>query len=1026
MNPATVLIVEDDGILAANLKDTLVDLGYAPIEPVTTGEAAIALLLNKVVDLVLMDTEPAGAMNGIEAAALIERSFGLPVVFMANFPLEPTPKQDNFSKPYSSLVKPISKRELAATLNLSLHCHALERKLKKSQQALAESETRYCNLVAHSPVGIFRSTLEGRLLSVNPEMSRMLGCDSPEEAVAHYSDLARQFYRDPARRIEFVEALLTHGSVRHFDCHAKKKNGESVWISLNARLALEDEGHPKNSAVVIDGFSLNITDQKRAETALQESEQRHRTYLNNTPYGVFSADLQGRYVQVNPAACRISGYSEHELLTMNVTDLHFEEDRRVIEHRFQTVLQQGWFTGELCIQTKSNHRRWMSLTAIKQDNDRVVGFCHDITERKQAVELLRTTLERIQVILSSLHPGILLVSGEDRVAFVNPSFCELFDLEESPEQLIGNTSSEMLNKVHRIFADPPGTMTRARQVIACLKPLRNQQIAINGGRTYLYDFVPITVGGKHVDRLWCFTDLSEQKRTEEALRENQERLQSIFRVVPAGIGHVCDRVLLEINQRACEMTGYTIEELVGRNARILYPSQEDYEYFGSEKYRQINEKGIGVVETRWQRRDGSVLDILMASTPLDPADLTKGTIFTALDITDRKRAEEENRQLLAQLLQAQKLEAIGTLAGGIAHDFNNILGAVIGYAELAKDSVDANTPLARDLDQILKAGNRAKGLVQQILAFSRQAESVPVTLYPAHIVKEVIKMLRPSLPTTIAIKHSIDAQAGPVHIDPTQLHQILMNLCTNAYHAMEAAGGTLSISLTSQEVENDRLPGQPQMKPGRYVHLAVQDTGCGIAPEVEKRIFDPFFTTKTTGKGTGMGLSILHGIVSGHGGCITLDSTPDQGSTFHVYLPVSDQPPSSTSEDTEPVPVGTEHILLVDDEETLTTMIKEILERLGYRVTVRTSSLEAMATFQNHVDQFDLVITDQTMPGMTGMDLARRMIQMRPDIPIILCTGFSTQISEEKAKAAGIREFALKPLTKSDLASLIRKVLGTT
>jgi PAS domain S-box-containing protein len=534
------------------------------------------------------------------------------------------------------------------------------------------------------------------------------------------------------------------------------------------------------------------------------------------------------------------------------------------------------------------------------------------------------------------------------------------------------------------------------------------------------------VGGKHVDRLWCFTDLSEQKRTEEALRENQERLQSIFRVVPAGIGHVCDRVLLEINQRACEMTGYTIEELVGRNARILYPSQEDYEYFGSEKYRQINEKGIGVVETRWQRRDGSVLDILMASTPLDPADLTKGTIFTALDITDRKRAEEENRQLLAQLLQAQKLEAIGTLAGGIAHDFNNILGAVIGYAELAKDSVDANTPLARDLDQILKAGNRAKGLVQQILAFSRQAESVPVTLYPAHIVKEVIKMLRPSLPTTIAIKHSIDAQAGPVHIDPTQLHQILMNLCTNAYHAMEAAGGTLSISLTSQEVENDRLPGQPQMKPGRYVHLAVQDTGCGIAPEVEKRIFDPFFTTKTTGKGTGMGLSILHGIVSGHGGCITLDSTPDQGSTFHVYLPVSDQPPSSTSEDTEPVPVGTEHILLVDDEETLTTMIKEILERLGYRVTVRTSSLEAMATFQNHVDQFDLVITDQTMPGMTGMDLARRMIQMRPDIPIILCTGFSTQISEEKAKAAGIREFALKPLTKSDLASLIRKVLGTT
>jgi PAS domain S-box-containing protein len=1267
MIPATILIVEDDGILAANLEEILLHFGYTVLGPVATGEAATVLLEETKADLVLMDIELAGALSGIQTAEIIRQAQDIPIIFLTGYSQESLLEQAKAAAPYGYLIKPVPERELAATLSMVLHRHALDCQLKQSREALAASEARYRRLFAHSPVGIFRSTLDGTLLAANPEMAHLLGCASPEEALTHFSDLIRRFHTDPTQPTAFVDALRTRNSLRHFDCQVQKTSGEMIWLSINARLTTEEEANDEQARPVIDGFALDITQRKRAEAALRESEQRHRSYLDSTPDGVFAADLQGRYLQVNPSACRITGYTEEELLTLSVADLHFSEDRPVIERHFQTTLDHGSFAGELRFRTKNNDRRWMALTAIKQNDHRVVGFCHDITERKQAEqalqesetnfrnfftsmtdmvlvadldgrlltanhalyqtlgyhseeltglriaelyppdvepevamhlaalaehrsidcrlplrtktsepvpvstrawlgtwngvdciyavcrdlraeeeleqrferlfrhnpalmalsdpathhfldvndtwlqttgydrdevigrnvddlrlfvhpeqqtraaqqllrqeqitniemqircrdgsvrhglfsgevvrnrgqrflltvmiditkrkqaeERLRITLEQVQSILSSLHPGLLLVSGEGRVTFVNTAFCTMFDLEEQPQQLIGCSSEMLVAKVCALAADPANTLNRIRDIVCRRQPLQSKQIEIAGNRTYLFDFIPINTENDRVDRLWSFTDISEQKQTEKALRESQDRLESIFRVAPAGFGHIRERVLLEVNSRVCEMTGHSEEELVGRNARLLYPTQADYAYVGEEMYRQIEEKGIGVVETRWQHRDGRVLEIFMASTPLDPGDLKKGVIFTALDITDRKRAEEENRQLHAQLTQVQKMEAIGTLAGGIAHDFNNILGAVIGYAELARESVTSGTHLARDLDQILKAGNRAKDLVKQILAFSRQAETEPITLYPAPIVKEVIKMLRPSLPTTISIAQTIEAKAGPVHIDPTQLHQMLMNLCTNAYHAMEANGGTLTISLDERQLDSGTLPDQPQLRPGRYVHLAVGDTGCGIAPEIRKRIFDPFFTTKETGKGTGMGLSILHGIVNSQNGCITLDSVLGKGTTFHIYLPVCEQVPTTMGTQVEPLPTGHEHILLIDDEEILTTMTREILERLGYRVTVRTSSLEALTTFQNQPTQFDLVITDQTMPGMTGLDLARRMMQIRADIPIILCTGFSTRISEQSIKAAGIREFALKPLTKSDLAPLIRRVLGNS
>ncbi|MBI5556595.1 MAG: response regulator [Deltaproteobacteria bacterium] len=391
-------------------------------------------------------------------------------------------------------------------------------------------------------------------------------------------------------------------------------------------------------------------------------------------------------------------------------------------------------------------------------------------------------------------------------------------------------------------------------------------------------------------------------------------------------------------------------------------------------------------------------------------------------LVERKQAEDEKEKLQAQLNQAQKMEAIGVLAGGIAHDFNNILAAIMGYTEISREDADPDSQLAQDLNKVLTSAHRAKDLVNQILAFSRETdvERIPIKIQP--LVKESLKMLRASIPTTITIREDIYPRCGAVLANPTQIHQIVMNLCTNAFHAMEQTGGVLSVEVKMAHLDSSEPLEARQLNPGDYVELTVRDTGTGIGPDIIEKIFDPYFTTKEIGRGTGLGLSISHGIIKSYGGAITVESTPGQGTTFHVYFPVV-QDEAKVSEEIQGAPRGRERILFVDDEELLVRMCKKMLERLGYTVTAHSSSIEALAAFSNAPAQFDLVITDQTMPELTGVELTRRLLRIRPDLPVILCTGFSNLISEESAKAIGIREFALKPLSMSSLALLVRKLL---
>lgn len=394
----------------------------------------------------------------------------------------------------------------------------------------------------------------------------------------------------------------------------------------------------------------------------------------------------------------------------------------------------------------------------------------------------------------------------------------------------------------------------------------------------------------------------------------------------------------------------------------------------------------------------------------------------AFDMTDKVRAEEEKANLEQQLIQSQKMEAIGTLAGGIAHDFNNVLAAIMGYVELAMFDAAPGSTIQKELDQVLKATHRATDLVRQILTFSRKTgqERQPLDLKP--LLSEALKMIRATLPTTIEIRQHLKTDGELVLANATQLHQVIMNLCTNAAHAMEESGGTLEVRLDERDFAGTsaRLHG---VSPGQYLEISISDTGHGIPPALKQRIFDPYYTTKAKGKGTGMGLAVARGIVQSHGGAIDVESQLGKGSCFHILLPLTTVALESAPEKNESLPLGTESVLFVDDEPVLVDLGQQMLTRLGYKVTCCDDSLEALHLFKKDLYRFDLVITDTTMPNMTGDKLASHLLALRSDIPVFLCTGYSEQITQEKATRIGIAAFLMKPLSINDLAHTLRREL---
>jgi PAS domain S-box-containing protein len=519
-----------------------------------------------------------------------------------------------------------------------------------------------------------------------------------------------------------------------------------------------------------------------------------------------------------------------------------------------------------------------------------------------------------------------------------------------------------------------------------------------------------------------YKNLQENLQKIEQSREELARLATAIEQAAEGIVVAdIDWVIRYVNPAFERMTGYSKAEIIGELAPFPKDAKDERDL--PEKIRETLSNGAmwsgRMVE---KRKDGSLYEVEVTASPVrdESADIIN-YVGIYRDITHEMKLERELRQ-------AQKMEAIGRLAGGIAHDFNNVLTGIIGYTEMALHKAQPGDSIHHYLRRVLDGSSRASDLVKQILTFSRQTELERKPVHIAPVIHEGLKLLRSSLPSTIEIRQDIAVppQEGMVLADATQIHQVLMNLCTNSAHAMQAKGGVLTVALSSLQADTQLLSQNSDLSEGPHICLTVSDTGHGMDVAVMERIFDPYFTTKKTGEGTGIGLAVVQGIVKSLSGAISVSSEPGEGTTFHVFLPRIEQETPPAMETIASPSTGSESILFIDDELTLVDLGKEVLESLGYRVSGITSSLQALEAFRAQPGGFDLVITDMTMPGLTGKELALELLAIRPDIPIILCTGFSEVVDENQAKAAGIREFIMKPYLVSDLADAVRKVLGQT
>lgn len=766
------------------------------------------------------------------------------------------------------------------------------------------------------------------------------------------------------------------------------------------------------------------------DRAFDEGQERFRLLIENAPDAIF-VQTRGLFAYVNRAALALFGAADaSQLLGTPVLgrvhpshrDIVRERIRLTNEERVPTpTLAQAYVRldgSELAAEVSAVPIAW-------EGSNGALVFVRDITERMAAEERLQRERDRAQLLLDVAEVVIVALDPDGAITLINRKGCEL--LGYSPEELLGRnwfetcltpeTRAQLLTVFGSTLAEGSAPVEYYENPVLT-KDGRERLVAWHNCQV-------VDPTGRAIGYLSAGIDVAEQRAAEAEVEGLKDFYQFVLDTIDNGVWVTGpDDVIDYASATLLRLVGVGREDAVGVSFAELFDRHPDHPLAPYYRQARSSLERQEYRRVRFVRTDGSEVYASGQLTPIVRDGVFAGMVCTTEDVTDLVLRDQEAGELRAGLERAQRLESLGVLAGGIAHDFNNILAAVFGYTEMAMGAVEHGSQAAQFLAATLAAAERARDLVQQILTFSRgtELERRPVLLQG--VVEEALRFVRASLPSTIEIHQYLDSTCDPVLGEASQLYQVLVNLCTNAHHAMRDRDGVLNVSLSTVDLDGSAPGLLDPVESGRYVRLTVADTGCGMDDGTRERIFDPFFTTKSPGEGTGLGLSVVHGIVTAHRGTLLVESTPGEGSAFHVFLRVGDEAPEMGSADREAPPRGTERILVVEDEPALLAMVAGMLRSLGYRVSAYSDAPGALAELRAQPADHDLLFTDQTMPGLTGAELARQARLLCPDLPIVIATGLTTRVDKDVVVEVGIREVLPKPYTLGQLARAVRRAIS--
>jgi PAS domain S-box-containing protein len=898
--------------------------------------------------------------------------------------------------------------------------HTSVERLSEVEQALEEARRKLHDVLHYTPLIVFAVDRDGIFTLSEGRGLVDLGL-KPGQVVGQY---VYDVYKDVPEIGAAIRRALT-GEAFSADVDVVDRSYEVHYSPVYG-----DRG----SIVGVFGVAVDVSQRKRSEAQLRATKDRFRALVETTSDWMWEVDSDGVYTYASPKVKELLGYEPDELIGKTPFDLMRPGAVDRFRGRFmEYVERRDPFAGLVNVALHKDGREVMLETSgvpVFDDDGNVIGYRgidRDITERKRAEEALRASEARLNLALVSADMGTWEWDIKANRLVWSQKAEELYGLERGA---FGGAFEDYLALVHdedrdhaqfAVNAALKGKVSPLRVLHRVIRPDGETRWIESTGRVVRDD------SGQPIRMLGLVADVTDRELGERKLRKEKETAQMYLDVVGVIIVALDAEGTVDlINQKGCEILGYDERDIVGTNWFENFVPEDLREEVGAAFKRLIkgDVEPFEYFENRVLTRSGEERLVAWHNAVIrDEDDNIVGTLSSGSDITEIRVAEQMKRELEDQLRHSQRVETIGTLAGGIAHDFNNILAPILGYVDIAMEDAGKDSPIYEYLEQVNKATHRAKELVEQILLFSKQTDQETSPIYIHLVIREALRLVRASLPTTIEIQQNINIDAGVVMANTAQMHQVLINLCANAAHAMRDTGGVLRVSLVPAEVDEELAREHPKLRPGPYALLTVSDTGHGMDEQTMERIFEPFFTTKDVGEGTGLGLSVVHGIVTNHGGDILVESEPGKGTTVSVYIPHTDMK-TAVVEETEDIDVrGHESVLFVDDEPDIVELGRRILGKLGYKVTTAADGEEALKILRSDPYEFDIVVSDQTMPKKTGLVLTKEIRAIRRDMPVVLMTGYSDKVTPEILEEMRVNNLIMKPLAGKSLSGAIRQAL---